>query len=101
MTAALPEIGHGKETQHPDREALLAAARKLGPLIRAHAELAEQRRRLAPEVIAGLKEAGLFRLLLPRSLGGLEVDPATSSLVVEEIAGFDSCAGWALQAGNA
>lgn len=101
MTAALPEIGHGKETQHPDREALLAAARKLGPLIRAHAALAEQRRRLAPEVIAGLKEAGLFRLLLPRSLGGLEVDPATSSMVVEEVAGFDSCAGWALQAGNA
>ena len=81
-------------------EALLATARALGPLIREHANMAEQRRRLAPEVIAGLRQSGLFRLLLPRSLGGLEVDPVTCSMVVEEIAGFDSCAGWALQAGN-
>lgn len=101
MGTALSDIDKGKEVHTRDREALLATARALGPLIREHAGLAEQRRRLAPEVIAGLRESGLFRLLLPRSLGGLEVDPVTCSLVVEEIAGFDSCAGWALQAGNA
>jgi alkylation response protein AidB-like acyl-CoA dehydrogenase len=100
MTTALPEIGHGNEMGTADRESLLATARGLGPLIREQADLAEQRRRLAPEVIAGLRQSGLFRLLLPRSLGGLEVDPVTCSMVVEEIAAFDSCAGWALQAGN-
>ncbi|HEX2217286.1 MAG TPA: acyl-CoA dehydrogenase family protein [Gemmatimonadales bacterium] len=100
MTTALPEVGPGKAAHQADREALLATARALGPLIREHANMAEQRRRLAPEVIAGLRQSGLFRLLLPRSLGGLEVDPVTCSIVVEEIAGFDSCAGWALQAGN-
>ncbi|MGH7579148.1 MAG: acyl-CoA dehydrogenase family protein [Gemmatimonadales bacterium] len=83
-----------------DREALLEAARKLGPTIREHAEEAERERRLSPVVITGLKKSGLFRLLLPRSLGGFEADPVTTSLVVEEIAGFDSAAGWALQAGN-
>jgi alkylation response protein AidB-like acyl-CoA dehydrogenase len=87
-------------TGRQDREELLDRARGLGPLVRAHAEQAEQRRRLAPEVIAGLRETGLFRLLLPTSLGGLELDPATCALIVEEVAGFDSAAGWALQAGN-
>jgi indole-3-acetate monooxygenase len=92
--------GNGSEAGNHEREALLARARALGPLIREHAELAEQRRRLAPEVIASLRDAGFFRLLLPRSLGGLEVDPVTCALVVEVIAGYDSAAGWALQAGN-
>jgi indole-3-acetate monooxygenase len=99
MTATLTDIG-GYPATRQDREQILGKARGLGPLIREHADQAEQRRRLAPEVVAGLRQAGLFRLLLPRSLGGIELDPATCALVVEEIAGFDSAAGWALQAGN-
>ena len=97
MTGTLTEA---PATRSADREALLEAARKLGPLIREHADEAERKRRLSPVVIAGLKDSGLFRLLLPRSLGGWEADPVTCSLVVEEIASFDSAAGWALQAGN-
>ncbi|HYC31060.1 MAG TPA: acyl-CoA dehydrogenase family protein, partial [Gemmatimonadales bacterium] len=84
----------------PDADALLSAARSLEPLIRKHAPDAERNRRLSPEVIAGLTDAGLYRLLLPVSLGGLEVDPVTCSRLVETIAGFDSAAGWSLQAGN-
>lgn len=99
MTATLSDIGGYRATRQ-DREETLDKARALGPLIREHAEQAEQKRRLAPEVISGLREAGLFRLLLPRSLGGFELDPATCALVVEEVAGFDSAAGWALQNGN-
>ncbi len=81
-------------------ESILAVARQLGPLIREHADAAERERRLSREVMKALAEAGLFRMLLPRALGGLEVDPVTCSLVVEEVAGCDSAAGWALQAGN-
>jgi indole-3-acetate monooxygenase len=81
-------------------EDLLDTTRRIGPLLRQHAEEGERARRLSPEVFGALKEARLFRLLLPRSLGGLEVDPLTCASVIEEVARYDSAAGWALQAGN-
>jgi alkylation response protein AidB-like acyl-CoA dehydrogenase len=91
-------------TTYPDPRvstaSLVSDARALAPLIRRHAPEAELNRRISPEVLAAMKEAGLLRMLLPRSLGGLEVDPVTCSRVVEEIAGADSAAAWALQAGN-
>jgi alkylation response protein AidB-like acyl-CoA dehydrogenase len=96
-TAASPPRPVPAPAGHDD---LLAAAHKLGPVIREHAEAAERNRRLSPEVIRALVDAGLFRLLLPRSLGGLELDPVTCSTIVETVASFDSAAGWALQAGN-
>ena len=52
-------------------------ARRLAPRIEACADQIEQERRLAPPVLDALFEAGMFRLLLPRSLDGGEVDPAT------------------------
>jgi alkylation response protein AidB-like acyl-CoA dehydrogenase len=79
---------------------LLSQVRDLASLIRRHAPDAELNRRVSPEVVSAMREAGLFRMLLPRSLGGLEVDPVTCSLVVEEVAGADSAAAWTLQAGN-
>lgn len=79
---------------------LLSQARDLASLIRRHAPDAELNRRVSPEVLSAMREAGLFRMLLPRALGGLEVDPVTCSLVVEEVAAADSAAAWTLQAGN-
>ena len=83
-----------------DRTPLLSVAEDLGPLIREHAPEAEHNRRLSPAVVEALIDAGMYRLLLPRSLGGLEVDPVTCSEIVERISGYDSAAGWSLQAGN-
>jgi len=80
--------------------ALVSQARDMASLIRRHAPEAELNRRVSPEVVSAMREAGFFRMLLPRSLGGLEVDPVTCSLVVEEVAGADSAAAWAIQAGN-
>jgi alkylation response protein AidB-like acyl-CoA dehydrogenase len=81
-------------------ESLVARARALEPIIRDHAEATERDRRLAPPVLAAMRQAGLFRMFTPRALGGLEVDPVTVARVAEEIASVDSAAAWALQAGN-
>jgi alkylation response protein AidB-like acyl-CoA dehydrogenase len=47
-----------------------------------------------------MKDVGLVRMMTPKSLGGLELDPITSARVFEEVARFDSAASWILQAAN-
>jgi len=77
---------------------LLDAVGQIAPVIREHAAEAEASGRLAAPVVDALREAGLLRMLVPRSLGGLEADPLTFMLVVEAVARVDSAAGWLLQA---
>ena len=89
-----------RDVRRPEHDALIAAAHDLAPLIREHSADAERNRRLSRVVIDALRNAGFFRLLLPRSLGGLETDPITYAKITEELARADSAAGWILQAGN-
>lgn len=81
-------------------ETLLDAARSIGPIIAEHADATERERRLARPALEALRNAGLFRMFTPRAFGGFETDPVTFARVAEEVATFDSAAGWALQAGN-
>jgi alkylation response protein AidB-like acyl-CoA dehydrogenase len=82
--------------QLPTDATLIEAARRIAPVIREHNQEAERERRLSPPVLAALQDAGLLRMCTPRSLGGLEADPLTRALVIEEISGHDSAAGWTL-----
>jgi alkylation response protein AidB-like acyl-CoA dehydrogenase len=81
-------------------EILLERVRKLGPLLRENADQGERDRRLPRVVFDALATSGLQRMFTPRSLGGFELDPLTAARIVEEVATFDSAAGWALQPGN-
>src|SRR5207253_9881342 len=76
--------------------ALIEDARRIAPVIREHNQEAERERRLSPTVLAALHEAGLLRMCTPRSLGGLEADPLTRALVIEEVSGYDTAAGLTL-----
>ena len=78
----------------PSRDALVDAAKALGPLIRENADRGEQDRRLPAATAEALTEAGFFRLCRPRELGGLEVDPIILIDVVDEIAHHDGSAAW-------
>src|SRR3981189_2755821 len=61
----------------------------------------EGTRRLPPALLDKLHEAGLFRLLLPRSSNGIETDPITFFHVIETIARADGSTAWCLsQAGG-
>jgi indole-3-acetate monooxygenase len=75
-------------------------ASALGPMIEKHSAKGEAERRVPAQVLSAIKEAGLVRMVTPKSLGGLEVDPVTCARVVEEISHFDSATGWTLQAAN-
>jgi alkylation response protein AidB-like acyl-CoA dehydrogenase len=76
---------------------LIDAAREIAPIVQKHNQEAERERRLSRPVLNALRETGLLRMSTPRSLGGLETDPITRALVVEEISRHDSAAGWTLE----
>jgi alkylation response protein AidB-like acyl-CoA dehydrogenase len=77
----------------PDRD-VIARATALVPLIREHAEESSQERRVVPEVVDALEEAGLFKLLVPRRLGGLETNLRTMMECVAEVGRGDGSTAW-------
>src|SRR2546422_11168566 len=78
---------------------LLDAARAITPQIRAAAARIEHDRRVPLELVRALAEAGVFRMCVPRTCGGSEVEPATMIGVLEAIAEADGSAGWSAMIG--
>src|SRR2546425_7448990 len=78
------------------REGLLARVQQLAPVIREHADRGERERHLADPVVQALQDAGFYHMLVPRALGGLQVDPLTLYHVVEAVARVDGSTGWCL-----
>jgi alkylation response protein AidB-like acyl-CoA dehydrogenase len=79
---------------------LLQVARELGPVISQHIDEEENNRRISQPVLNALRKAGLLKLYLPKSLGGIEADPLTMAKLVEEIARHNTAAGWSMMVAN-
>ncbi len=77
-------------TTHP----MLAAARSLAPKIRSCADLIEAERELPRPLFDTLADAGLFKLGLPRSLEGVEIDLPAYVDVLEELGKADASTAW-------
>src|SRR4030095_15196449 len=61
---------------------LIDRVTNIAPVLSQHVEEEEKNGRLSPEVVGVLREAGFFKLFLPRSVGGLEMDPLTTAKIV-------------------
>ena len=72
----------------------LETARQLAPLIRASAAETDAQRELPRPLFEAMADAGLFRLALPRTLGGFEMDLPSYIQVIEEIGRADASTGW-------
>ncbi|MCB1744821.1 MAG: acyl-CoA dehydrogenase family protein [Gammaproteobacteria bacterium] len=77
----------------------IARARSVVSLLKDAAPRIEQARELPADVLAALHDARLFRLALPRSVGGDEIDLATHAQVLEIIAAADASTAWVMSQG--
>ena len=80
----------------PDTPDFPARARALAPRIAEAARRIETERRLPSDLLAALHDAKLFRMLLPRSIGGGEADPVTFFETVEAIGMADASTAWCI-----
>ncbi|WP_428537542.1 acyl-CoA dehydrogenase family protein [Rhodopila sp.] len=89
-TASLPEIG----------AACIAKARSLIPLLQSAADRIEAAGELPPDVLDAMFDAGMFKLLLPRAVGGYELRPIDFIQCVQAIAEGDASVAWCMNQGS-
>lgn len=80
---------------------LLAAVAGVAPLLRSVSEETEAKRSLPESAVQAMLEAGFYGMLVPRSLGGGEIDPLTYYEVIEALAQVESAAAWSVMISNA
>ena len=68
-----------------DRDALIARAREIRPLLERNAGQTDSLRRLPDEVVHALRDTGLCRLMIPKRFGGYQTSIRTYIEVMEEI----------------
>jgi alkylation response protein AidB-like acyl-CoA dehydrogenase len=79
-----------------DAQPVVQAAMAMQPFIRACHEEIEREQRMPRALVDRMIEAGFYRMVIPRSLGGLQVDPLTYLRVVELLAEAAGSVGWNL-----
>ncbi len=79
---------------------LVAEARRLIPLLQSAGPRIDAGRELPGDVLDAMHGARMFRLLLPRSVGGLELLPAPYIQCVEAIAAGDGSTAWCMNQGS-
>jgi alkylation response protein AidB-like acyl-CoA dehydrogenase len=90
------EFESGCEDQASPGGDPLARARALAPMIDGLVDRIEAERQIPAPLLDALMDAGLYRLLLPRSCNGAETDVITFFQVIEEIAKHDASVAWCL-----
>ncbi len=73
---------------------LVERARALTAVVRERATATDEQRKLPPETIEDLKQAGIIRALAPERFGGLALDPEVTADVAMAIARGCGSTGW-------
>jgi alkylation response protein AidB-like acyl-CoA dehydrogenase len=81
-------------------EDIKAAALALAPEIEARGPEIAALRRLPVDLVAKLKRAGAFRMLMPRAWGGPELTPREQNEIIEIYSRADPSVGWCVMIGS-
>src|SRR3954469_18702233 len=92
----IAELASARDGDDGAYAAMLGRAKALGPRLRERAAATEQLRRLPPETERDLHEAGLFRIVQPKRVGGSEFDYVALVDFAEAIGLADASAAWNL-----
>ena len=87
------KISNSLTLRDPHKGMLLGIG-ELAPEITARAAEIEAARRLPPDLVERLKSIGLFRMFVPRSHGGLELDLPAGLDVMKALTRLDGSVGW-------
>jgi alkylation response protein AidB-like acyl-CoA dehydrogenase len=85
---------------HDIAAACIARARTLIPLLQSAADRIDAANELPPDVLDAMFDAGMFKLLLPRAIGGFELRPIDFIQCVEAIAEGDASVAWCMNQGS-
>jgi alkylation response protein AidB-like acyl-CoA dehydrogenase len=75
---------------------LLAGIRELAPCITARAAEIEAGRRIPQDLVEALRSTGVFRMFVPQSHGGLELELPAAMEIISAVGRIDGAVGWTL-----
>src|SRR5260221_9556750 len=78
----------------------LADIRELAPVIAERATEIEAGGRIPPDLVEALRSIGVFRMLVPHSHGGLELDLPKALEIYEALSRIDGSVGWVAMIGG-
>ena len=79
---------------------LLANIRELAPDITSRAAEIEAGRRMPPDLVEALRSIGVFRIFVPQSHGGLELDLPAALEIIGALSRIDGSVGWTAMIGG-
>ena len=87
-------------TLQTDVDSYIEGARELAALVSAVTDQIDEQRRIPVEVSNEIADRGYFRLLMPRSLGGAELEHPDFRRIVRIFAEADASVGWCINQNN-
>jgi len=81
-------------TRNEAADRILSEIEALAPIISARAAEAEAARRIPADILGMLRSAGVFRMAVPKTHGGLEFDFPAIARVVQALTKIDGSIGW-------
>ena len=83
-----------------DTEYYIDKARELAALVAENTDRINEQRKIPTDVSNEIADAGFFRLLMPRNLGGAQLDHPDFLRIVQIIAEADGSVGWSFNQNN-
>jgi len=84
----------------PDSTEYLERSRKFSAEVAERADEIDEERRIPADLAADMADADMFRLLVPKSLGGVEIDFPTFVKIVRKFAEADASVAWCINQNN-